>query len=146
MAIVNRDFDVSQQKDVINHTQNSAVATGATLFVAALPYPCTLAAVSCAATGVSNAMQVGFYANRWVTAGLTSIPLGISNMVLVEYSSSGVVPGLSMLFTGSSAVALLAGDVITLQTSVTNGNALKLAFNFIVKKTQDIVSHDGISS
>jgi hypothetical protein len=148
MAIVNRDLDASQQKIVFKFDANgiggqTAIATGATIALGIVPAPAVLSGVLAVATGVSNAMQVGLYANRWLVAGLTSIALGASNLVLVNYSSSGVINGASAIYAGSSAVALQMGDQLIAQTSVSNGNALTLGVELSLKLTQDIVALNG---
>lgn len=143
MAIVNRDLDPSQQKDVINFRAGAAVATGASLNLAVLPYPCALQSVSAYATGVSNAMQVAFNVQRWLPAGVTVIALGVSNMVLQNYSASGIIGFSGLAATGSTLLLLQSGDVLNIVTSGTNGNALDLVMDLVVKKLQDIVAHNG---
>ncbi len=143
MAIVNRDLDASQQKDVIHFRAGAAVATGASLNVAVLPYPCSLQSLSAYATGVSNAMQVAINVQRWTAAGVTVIALGVSNLVLQNYSTSGILGFSGLAVPGSTLLQLQQGDVLNLVTSVTNGNALDLVVDFVVKKLQDIVAHNG---
>lgn len=146
MAIVNRDKDASEQKDVINAVLG-AVATGATRQVEVLPYPCTLIGLRAAATGVSNAMQIAFQVNRFIAGtGATAIVLGISNLVLVNVGTSGPQGFSGLAAAGSTLLALQAGDVLQCVSSVSNGNATDLAIQFIVKKTQDIVSLNGSTS
>lgn len=143
MAIVNRDLDPSQQKDVINFRSGAAVATGASVNVAVIPYPCVLQSLDAYATGVSNAMQVAVNVQRWTAAGVTAIALGVSNLVLVNFASSGILGFSGLAAPGSTLLALQTGDVLNLVTSVANGNALDLVIDFVVKKTQDIVAHNG---
>lgn len=146
MAIVNRDRDASEQKDVIHFVSNAAVATGATLNAAILPYPCSLQSVKVAAFGVSNAMQLAFNVQRFTSGGLTLIALGISNLVLVNMGTSGAQGFSGLAAVGSTLLSLQAGDVLHLVSSVANGNATHLVVNMVVKKLQDIVSHNGVSS
>lgn len=143
MAIINRDLDVSQTKDVV-HAPLGAVATGVTRFLCVVPYPCTLQSVRAAAAGVSNAMQVAFEVIRG--AGSSGIPMGISNMVLQNRSTSGVIGFSGLAAVGSSLLSLVAGDVIQAVSSVANGNATDLTLELVLKKTQDIVSHNGVAS
>ena len=146
MAIVNRDKDASEQKDVIN-VAIGAIATGVTKQVAVLPYPCTLVGLRAAALGVSNAMQVAMQVNRFIPGtGATAIALGISNLVLVNVGTSGVQGYSGLASVGSTLLALQAGDVLQLVTSVASGNSTDLCLNFVVKKTQDIVSLNGSSA
>lgn len=146
MAIVNRDLDASQQKDVIKFRSAGAVATGASLNVAVIPYPCALQSVASYATGVSNAMQVAINVQRWTSAGVTVIALGVSNLVLQNYSTSGILGFSGLAVPGSTLLSLQQGDVLNLVTSVSNGNALDLVMSFVVKKLQDIVAHNGNAS
>mgnify|MGYP007027866142 FL=1 len=146
MAIVNRDKDASEQKDVIN-VSLGALATSVTKQVAVLPYPCTLVGLRASALGVSNAMQVAMQVNRFIAGtGATAINLGISNLVLVNVGTSGVQGFSGLAAVGSTLLALQAGDVLQVVTSVANGNTTDLCMNFIVKKTQDIVSLNGSSA
>jgi hypothetical protein len=146
MAIVNRDLDVSQQKEVIQYAAAGAVATGATALVAVMPFPGALQSVTPVAYGVSNAMQVTVYFERWLAAGLTLINTGVSNIILQNLSASGAVGFSGLATQGSSLLQFQTGDVLRITTSVANGNALGLALNFVVKKLQDVVSHNGVSS
>ena len=144
MAIVNRDLSASQQKEVVNAALG-AVATGATREIAVLASPCTLEGVKCQALGVSNAMQVAFQVYRFVVgAGATTINLGISNLVLVNAGTSGLQGFSGLAAAGSTLLSLQAADVLQVTTSVTNGNATSLNLNLVIKKTQDIVSHNGV--
>lgn len=146
MAINNRDLDAPQQKETISAPLGD-VATGATRQVAIVPFPCTLQSVRSAATGVSNAMQLAFQVNRFnVGAGGTAILLGISNMVLQNIGTSGVIGFSGLAAQGSTLLSLQAGDVLQVVSSVTNGNATDLVVELILKKTQDIVSHFAIST
>lgn len=143
MAIVNRDCDVSQQKEVVN-LNVGAVATGATRFVYVAPFPFTLQSVRNAAAGVSNAMQVAF--EKITGAGSSGIPIGISNMILQNRSVSGVIGFSGLAAVGSTLLNFNAGDVLQIVSSVANGNATDLALQLVVKKTQDIVSHNGVAT
>jgi hypothetical protein len=145
MPIVNRDVDVSQQKEVV-HFAPGALATGVTRLVCNVPYPCTLQNIQAAAIGVSNAMQVTFNKLTFVAAGATVQNLGVSNLVLVNQGTSGPQGFSGLAVSGSTLLNLQAGDVLFVTTSVANGNATDLTLNFVLKKTQDIVSHDGTSA
>lgn len=146
MALVNRDKDASEQKEVIQ-VALGAVATGTTRNVAVIPYPCVLQSARAFAAGVSNAMQVAINNNRFVVgAGATAIAMGISNMVLQNQSTSGIQGFSGLAAQGSSLLVLNAGDVLQIVTSVSNGNATDLTMQFVLKKTQDIVSMNGVST
>lgn len=145
MAITNADNHVSQQKDVVS-VKLGAQATGATVLVHNFVYPCTLQGLRASALGVSNAMQVAFIKNYFVPgAGLTSIAIGISNLVLQNASVSGSQNFSGLAATGSTLLNFNAGDYLTVNTSVANGNATDLVVTMVVKKTQDIVAYNGMA-
>lgn len=137
MAIVNRDKDASEQRDVWAESLG-AVATGVTKHFMIVPYPCVLEQVRVSAQGVSNAMQVAL--EKITGATSSGIPMGISNIVLQNRSVSGIVGFSGLAAVGSTLLNLAYGDVVQVITSVTNGNATDLDLQMIVKKTQDIVS------
>ena len=143
MAIVNRDVDASQQKETFT-VNLGAVATGATRFCAVMPFPGTLQSVRYAAAGVSNAMQIAI--EKITGAGSSGVAMGISNIVAQNRSVSGVVGFSGLAAAGSTLLTLAAGDVLQIVTSVSSGNATDLALQFVVKKTQDIVSHNAVST
>ncbi len=146
MAIVNRDKDVSETKEVIQYASNTAVATGATVYLGMIPYPCSLQSIGGFALGVSNAMQLAFNCVRFTSGGQTAIILGISNLVLVNYGTSGAQGFSGLAATGSTLLNLQAGDVLSYTSSVTNGNATQIVLELVVKKLQDIVSYNGVST
>lgn len=146
MAIVNRDVDASQQKDIVNMNLG-AVATGVTKYLIPVAYPCTLQSARFAAQGVSNAMQVAINNVRFIVgSGATTISMGISNMILQNQSLSGIIGYSGLAAQGSSFLQLQTGDVISVVTSVSNGNATDLAMQLVLKKVQDIVSYNGVVS
>lgn len=141
MAIVNRDKDATEQKEVCA-VQLGAVATAATRFLKIAEYPFVLESVRVSAAGVSNAMQLAF--EKITGAGSSGTPIGISNVVLQNRSTSGIVGFSGLAAVGSTLLSFAAGDVIQGVTSVSNGNATDLLVEFVIKKTQDIVSYNGI--
>jgi|GEM_PF-7020010 len=146
MAIVNRDKDPSEQKDVINWVSQAQVNTGATLNFALIPYPCALQSVKSAAYGLSGAMQLAFKVLRFTSGGQTAIGLGISNMILNAFGTSGSLGYSGLVAQGSTLLNLLAGDLIHAESSVANTAALSVNLEFVVKKLQDVVSHNGVST
>jgi len=143
MAIVNRDLHASEQKEVLHFVSQGAIATGTTKVMHVIPYPCTLEQVKGYALGVSNAMQVAFQVARFA-GGATAINLGISNLILVNAGTSGPLGYSGLAVPGSTLLSLQTDDVLQMVTSVANGNATDLSLNFVIKKTQDIVSYDGV--
>ena len=141
MALVNRDKDASEQREV--QTVNvGAVATGVTRFLHVITYPCILEQVRVAAAGVSNAMQLQFEKITGATTG--AIQMGISNMILQNRSTSGIIGYSGLAAPGSTLLALSVGDVLQVTSSVASGNATDLSIVWVLKKTQDILSYNGV--
>ncbi len=151
MALVNRDKDVSEQKDVL-HWSSARIAgattfnTGSTIMMFSIPYPCSLVAVQGYAQGVSSAMQVGFLKQYFTAGGATTAAVSLSNMVLVNYGTSGAIGYSGLPAPGSTLSIFGTGDVLGLVTSVANGAVEQICLNFVLKKLQDIVSIDGVST
>lgn len=153
MSITNRNVHPSQQLDWITYISpqsvgnSSLIQTGATILLEMMPYPGTIQSGLVAATGVSNAMQLALKIHRFVPgAGFTLISVGISNLVLQNVSTSGPIGFSGFAAAGSTLMNFLTGDILFLQTSVSNGAATSLVLELVVKKTQDIVSYNSISS
>lgn len=146
MALTNRDKDASEQKDVIHWHSVGAVATGTTLYFGVVPAPALLQSVKVTAHGVSNAMQVALNVERFTSGGITVIPVGISNVVLQNMSVSGALGFSGLVAQGSSLLVLQEGDLLSGTTSVANSNALDLTLELVIKKTQDFVAYNGVSS
>lgn len=146
MAIVNRDLDASQQREPV-YVPVGAMATGATRGIYVAAAPVTLQSVRVAAQGVSNAMQIGFYIQRFISgSGSTFFAIGISNLVLTSAGTSGVQGFSGLAAVGSTLLNLNAGDVLHINSSVANGNSTDLALNLVMKRLQDILSLNGASS
>ena len=156
MAIVGRDLDTSERKDVFTWSSflggqslqppgGAVIATGTTLTMFMVPFPCTIQSGRVFAFGVSGAPQIILEAMRFV-AGSTNVVVGISNMVLTAFGTSGV-QGLSGLPpAGSTLLNLLANDVIQIRTAVANTAIQNMIFELVVTKTQDIVSYNNVST
>lgn len=145
MAIVNRDLDVSQQKDVVQHVAYAQSSNGSTLQVALIAFPCVLQSVSAAAYGLSGAHQLTVKAERHA-GGQTYITMGISNLVLGAYGTSGAIGYSGLAAEGSTLLNLQAGDVLFVEGAAANTAAAKMVLEVVLKKTQDIVSHNGRQS
>lgn len=151
MSIANRNLHLSQQLDWITYFSPQSVGnsilvqTGATLLFQVMPYPATIQSGLVTATGVSAAMQLSLKVQRFVPgAGLTLITVGISNIVLQNMGTSGVLGFSGFPANGSTLLNLLTGDILFLQTSVAASAATALMVELAVKKTQDIVSFNGL--
>lgn len=145
MALVNRDKDPSEQKMEFNWVGATQINTGFTTWIAMVPYACVVQSARAVAVGVSAAMQVAFQAQRFA-GGNTVIGLGISNLILQNFGTSGVQGYSGLAAAGSTLLNLQAGDLLMIQTSVAASAASNLMVEVVVKKTQDIVSYNGVSS
>lgn len=144
MAILNRDLDASQQKEVVRMTWPSQVSTGASLLIGILPSLGVIQSMRAVAIGQSGAMEMSLYVAR-NASGYTTFPVGISNLVIP--GASGGVGGYSGLAAvGSTLLNVLAGDVLVATLAGANSAAAQLSVEIVIKKTQDIVSMNGIST
>lgn len=152
MAIVNRDVDVSGQKEVMQ-VHLPLVVTGASVMTVAVPSPGILKAIDVAALGVSGAPTWQFNILRFA-GGLTAIAVGVSTLTVQSFGLSGMqqVSGLSAanalpaLAPPSSTLALVqAGDVIQIVSGGANTAVLEAVVSVVIQKTQDILSQFGIT-
>ena len=137
MAIVNRDLDSSQQKDVIQVTARSVPVTQM-VPLAVMPYPCTIETVKYAAAGLSGA-PVWTFGKQSVG---TTAAIGISGLVVQAVGTSGSVGFSGLAAVGSTLLNFNAGDVLYAVTSGANTALDYILLEFAVKKTQDIVSYN----
>lgn len=150
MAIVNRDLDTSQQKDVIYQAYKNVgvgstiLAGGASFWIgAAIPYPFTVESAEVYAIGLTGAPQIRLIIDRFA-AGQTRMVCGISNCVITAYGTSGI-QGLSGLApVGSTLLNGQAKDQLSFDLVGANTGATDLTISVVIKKTQDIVSYNGL--
>lgn len=162
MAILNRDLDSSQQKDVIHWTFNSGfgsttIGTGFTLALTGpIPYPYTLQSINALALGLaggagtSGAPQLSFNIMRVIPGGgVTMIAVSISSMVIQNGASFATAYGYSgtlfggysgLAATGSTLLLGLPGDIISATTAVANTACQMLTLSMVLKKVQDTVT------
>lgn len=142
MAIVNRDKDVSEQKEVVT-TRIAPTVTAATYMLHVLAYPAELQAVQQAANGLSGAPFHYIDVYRFIPgAGATTITGLHASMAVTAVGTSGV-QGFSLIAAGSTLLQLQAKDVLVLRTAVANTAATDVTVSLVVKKLQDIVSYYG---
>lgn len=151
MALVNREKDASEQKDYIVYASAGAagastLATGVTRMIGMMPYPCVLQSVGFAALGCSGAMAVTFAKTAFTATGVTTYTVSISNMILQNFGTSGQIGYSGLAAAGSTLLNFQAGDQLLISTSVANTACTDLLLNIVVKKVQDIVSYNGIST
>lgn len=152
MGVTNRAKDASEQKDVFQWSYNRAagsslgpINTGATAWIAIMPYAGVIQSMRAAAAGLSGAMQIALGVQRFAAGG-TLIGAGISNLVVAEFGTSGIMGYSGLAATGSTLLLVQANDVLTITTSVANTAANALTVDVVVKKLQDIVSYHGVST
>lgn len=162
MPIINRDGDNSEKKEWVNFSSGFAtgisyglgVGTGVTMIIGGpIPYPYVVQTVYAYAMGVSGAPQLAFGILRPLPGavgasfpGSTVILIGVSNLVLSSGTTS-LAQGFSGLAAqGSTLLTGQAGDCLLATTAGANSACTQLVINVVVKKTQDIVSHNNIQS
>jgi len=149
MAIVNRDKDASEQRDVyvvkLGGTSGGAsgiIAAGTTFALVPIAYPCELQSVRTYTQGASGSPILSFYKNVYVSGvGQTVYAMGVSGIPLVNFASIGLQGASILPSSGSTTIQLNAGDVI-IANNVT-GAATEIVVELALKKLQDIVSVNG---
>lgn len=144
MAILNRDMDPSEQKELFRFAGSTQITTGNTQWIGIVPYPCTVQSARSVAVGVSGAPIINFQVQRFAP-GNTVIALGISGMLLNNFGTSGCLGYSGLAAPGATVLNLQLGDIVMFEMSGSNSAALQLALELVVKKTQDIVSYNGVS-
>lgn len=143
MAIVNRDLDVSQQREALPFTYQNT-ATGLTLQAVIVPYASTLNAVGLAPVGLSGTPAVDLRVWRFIVGtGVTTIAGGATTLTLTAVGTSGVNM-MVLAASGSSFLNLLAKDIITLTTSGSNAALAQLGGEVVITAIQDIRSTLGV--
>lgn len=153
MAIINREGDITEKKEWFSWSNqyglgvSGLVQTGQTFIVGGpMPFPGLLQSGQVYATGVSNSPQLALSIQRFVAgAGFTAISVGISNMVVQAASTSGPLGFSGLATAGGTLLSFLTGDVFQITTSGANTAVSSLALQFVVVKTQDIVSHNKLT-
>lgn len=149
MAIVNRDKDPSEQRDVftikvggVSGGASGIIAAGTTFALLPVPYPCELQSLRTYTQGASGSPVLSFFKSVYVSgAGQTVYAMGVSGIPLVNFASIGLQGASILPSAGSTTIQLSAGDVI-IANNVT-GAATEIVVQLVVKKLQDIVSANG---
>lgn len=154
MGILNRTEDATEQRKVLS-ISNAATATGVTLTLGLVPWPCTLDEAQIAAWGLSGAPSYAVAVNRFIVGtGFTTIILatGTSNIV-AEFGTSGAGAFGASLFgssgmlvpaVGSTLALLLQNDLLTVTSGVANTAAKGLAVSVVLRPIQDVKIHFGL--
>lgn len=146
MAIVNRDYDASEQLNVLA-SGPIATASGLSYNAVQVPFPGTLRGLALTAQSISGAPSITVDLIRWTGAGVTTIinvggslavvPAGIS----ASYQLAPIAAG------GSTMLNLQAGDVLVVhQATAANVGAAGVILSAVVKATQDIKACFGLSN
>lgn len=143
MAIVNRDKDTSEQRDVYFYSNPLISGTSSLINLAASSCGQQLLVVASQAFGVSGSPIVGLQVQRFVVgSGLTTIPLNGSSLLTISaLSSSGIQ--IHSLPTGSSLLLLQKGDMVQAVTSGANTAAV-YAFECVLLTIQDLKQNFGV--
>lgn len=152
MALLNRDKDQSEQREVYNCNLNSVVSaiaasaglvnigvgTGLTFPLCTIPFPAQLMAVEEAAWGLSGAPVHSWWIYRFA-GGFTSIAVG-QTWTVTAYGTSGAW-GQSLF--GASWL-LQTGDQVVLYTQGANTAVASSQHTVVVKALQDIKTDFGV--
>lgn len=155
MAIVNRTLDPTEQRKLMQIT-NAATATGVTLTLGIVPWPCTIDEGQIAAWGLSGAPTYAVAVNRFIAGtGFTTwiLATGATNTP-AEFGTSGIGTFGASLFgssglvltnaAGSTLNNLLANDVLTVTSGASNAAVKGLAIGVILKPIQDLKINFGL--
>jgi hypothetical protein len=170
MALRNADKDPSEQRDWIMWNSlglsfgasygapggigPGGVQTGITLVLSGpMPYPYVVQSANAMAVGASGAPQLVFAILRPAVGGMTTIPIGISNMVVCQgtsfssFGGTGTFGGMGysgLAPTGSTLLLGQRGDLLVASTAIASTACTFLTINIVVQKVQDIIQMDGV--
>lgn len=137
MAIVNRDKDASEQRDVVSYTRLLAAAGSYPIWVA--PYPFEIVKVAAAARAISGSVTARVDIKKF--GGTDSISAMVA-LAVPAYGTSGAFISASLSPAGSTLVQGAQGDALFVVVPAATG-ADDLVLEVVVKKLQDIVSQFG---
>jgi hypothetical protein len=142
MAICNRDLDVSQQKTSLR-ANVAALGTGLTLPVVIIDSPANIVSAKVAAFGISGTPTALLSIQRFIVgSGVTSFLGGFTTLTMQAAGTSGVQSVVTAA-AGSTALNLLAGDVIMVTSGGSNAAVTGLAVDLVIQYTQDIKTYFG---
>lgn len=148
MAVVNRALDNSQQETEF-YESFGAFSTGASNLavsvpIAMIPYPSTLVAARVAATGISGSPTLDLSITRFIVgSGSTSYLGGFTSIALQAVGTSGI-QSVTIAAAGSTALNLLAGDVVYGSVAGQDSAVTGLAVSIVIDATQSIKTHFGL--
>ena len=141
MAIVNRDYSDSGQRQTFQYQLHTALGTGLALPIGIMPCACQLLTVVSGATGLSGAPKLALQAVRFIPGvGKTLVSLNSLSLLTVQaFATSGI-----QRHAVGASTFLLAGDVLQVLTSVANTGAFYYNFTAVIEILQDIKSDYGV--
>lgn len=148
MAVINRALDNSEQEWEFS-AQYAALGTGAsnaavTLPIAMIPFPSTIVAARAAATGASGSPTIALSIKRFIVgSGTTAYLGGFTTLALQNVGTSGIL-SVTIATAGSTALGLLAGDVIVGSFAGQDSAVTRLAVSIVIDATQSIRTHFGL--
>lgn len=144
MGIVNRDLDASQKRNYYK-AGSGPVATGVTGVIEIVYDACSLDGAQVAAFGLSNALTVQLFVNRFIPgAGFTAFAVGTALTVPAFGTSGLAAAGVSIPAIGSTLTTLKSGDVLMYQTAGTNAAATGFNVMVALRPLNDYVRFFGI--
>lgn len=147
MAIINRDKDVSEQKQSYHETIKLFNTTGGTFPILLVPYNAEVRAVQVAARALSGAPTVEVEAHRFVAgAGVTVNSSIMTALTMKAFGTSGIANSLSLGVAGSTQVQVAAGDLLVATCVGANTGADDVVVSVVLKCLQDIKSDFGSAS
>lgn len=142
MAIVNRDLDPSQRRQVISIKRMATTLTGGTYIVGFVPSACEVKAIRLAALGLSSVPV--FEVEAYTFSGGVTINSAVSTGTSVGlWATSGMI-SLTLGTAGSTQVQLAAGTALVLTVTGANSAAAEVVGEIVVENLQDIVTAFGV--
>lgn len=143
MALVNRDKDPSEQRDLIC-AGLGLVATGATRLMLIAPYAAEVSVANLAALGISGSPILQLSISRFnVGAGITNVTGGFTSVALVAVGTSGV-QAIPQVASGNTLIQLNRGDLLIGTLTGTTSAVADLEVTLALKCLQDVKSHFGV--
>lgn len=145
MALVNRDKDGSEQRDIWNYNSNAVIGVSVALNLFVAPCASQLLAIQVAAYGLSSTPTLNFNIQRFVVgAGVTTLATGFTALAVgAAYGTSGALAVITPLTAGSTLVQLQKGDVVQCITSTAN-SAASYTMDVVTQTLQDIKQTYGV--
>lgn len=142
MAIVNRDLDTSQRRQVVSVKHMAATLTGGTYIIGFVPSACEVKAIRLSALGLSSVPV--FEIEAYTFSGGVTINSAVSTATSVGlWSTSGLI-SLTLGTAGSTQVQLAAGTALVLTVTGANSAAAEVVGEIVVENLQDIVTAFGV--